>query len=499
MRPSFLAGLLGGAVAFNPRIAMVGDSISQYGHNWTTLNAVTLTRTSNVVNVAKAAHGLTGNPLVYIGNITDPSFETQALATIVDANNFTYPNTGADGSTTGTANGFYSRQDSPTRVGYWHGLQSRARGGLRFVGNWGQGGDRADEMTAAMTAASATAADVVVLLAGTNDLNAAASAATILTRVTALVNIGLAAGKKIILCGPPAFSGAFATSAKYTQQQALYSGLAAIAAGNPSNIKYADLFTPIWDVTSTVTGSALANMLTDGIHPGSNAADLFAAAIYAKLIEWYPLVDSLIPATSAVGAPTVNGWTPVAQYGSWDGTGGGFVGTGYSGTVAAGNFGINTNALTTTVASLVDRGGGLGYYQRLVSTPGGANHSVVYYFKSNSSVTLASLGLTTGDEVAFGIELSASGLVAAGVVGISLQINSQSPGTSLSMSHGVVSSGQGVTGIDSFTDQWTFCGGGKLIAGVTGLAMNLTFRVAAASANTFQADIGRVVLYKKTA
>jgi hypothetical protein len=76
------------------KLIVMANTVAQGG--------ITLTRTSNVVNVAYTAHGLVTGRHTRVFIAGDASYNTaSSQITVVDANNFTYASTGSDGSTTG--------------------------------------------------------------------------------------------------------------------------------------------------------------------------------------------------------------------------------------------------------------------------------------------------------------------------------------------------------------------------------------------------------------
>jgi len=483
----------------NPRIALVGDSLTQQNNATVSLNGVTLTRDADgIVTVPKATHQIYGTPKIYVNNCSDPSYEAMDTVTVINANSFSYPTgvIGAAGSIVGGSLTYAVVQNRFSLSSYWAWLQSKFNGGLGFLGNYGQGGDRADEMTAAMTAACATDAEFIVLCAGINDINSgAATGATVITRVQALVDIATGAGKKVVLISVTPLGSAFASSGKNTATLAANAGFASMAAANPTSVFYADAHQDLVDTGATqfTTGQAWSWATIDGVHWGMRAAELIAARVQSAITAAIT-AESLLP-TESGQLPNVAGWTAVKQYGAWTDAGGGFNGTGSSGTVQPQLQVISGNAATTVVNSLIDRGAGLGYWQQHVITPGGTNHQVTDYFQTNAGETLASLGLTTSDTVMLAVEFEASGLIASGSLGLQLDCNSNSTGA---FGYGRCGSYAGASTWNADAPSGLLVTGEfKLNASVTHIQSQLGMRVAAADVDTFTVKIGRVILYKK--
>lgn len=485
----------------NPRFALVGDSLTQYGDAALSLNGKTLTRdAAGVVTVSYTAHGIYGEPMLNIVNCSDTSYEAFARKTTIDANSFSYPTgvTGAAGSISGGALTQAVMQNRHTSVGYWTWLQSLFGGGARSLGNYGQGGDLASDMGQAVTLACATAAEFVVIAAGINDINSGgASGATVVSRITTHVNTVIAAGKKCVLLSVTPLGSAYATTGKNTATLDANTGLAALA--NGTTIFYANAHQDLVDTGATqfTDGRAWSWATSDGVHWGERASRLVAQRIYAA-ISSKVTVSNCLP-TASGNMPTIPGYVAIKEYGNWNATGGGFNGTGSSGTVATKFQIFSSNARTTSVNTLVDRGSSaLGYYQEQVITPGGANDIVTDYFLTNSGASLASLGLTTSDTVMFAVEYSMTGALAANLIGLNAIIQSNSSGA-----FGLASCGDSVAlsastyRSDSVTNSILLTGELALNASVTTLSGLLALRFGAAG-SAMTLDVGRVVLFKKS-
>jgi lysophospholipase L1-like esterase len=493
--------LLSGSPAIaDPRFVFVGDSLTQYGNQGISLNTRTLTRNAaGLVTVAFTSHGVFGEPNISIVNCSDASYEYFGPKITIDANSFSYQTsvTGAAGSIVGGSLTQVVVQNKHQGVGYWPWLQSAMGGGGRVLGNFGQGGDQADAMAAAVTQACATDAEFVILCAGINDINSGgASGATAISRVTTHVNTITGAGKKCILISIPPLGSAYATVGKNTATLDANAGLAALHNGN--SVIYVDIHQHLVDTGATrfTDGRAWSWATSDGVHWGERASKIVGAdGIYPAISSKITTVNCL--PTSSGNMPTIPGFTAIREYTEWDSTGGGTQGTGSTGTLATKQTALSSNAATTIVNSLVDRGSAsLGYYNHQVITPGGA-HIVSNYWMTNSGVTIGSLGLTTSDTVMMAIELSVTGAIAANLSKLNFQIQTNSSGA-----FGIASCGDFVALAnstyrnDSLTDVILMTGELKLNASVTHLLSILETRyTGAGSAHTLR--VGRVVLFKK--
>lgn len=483
----------------DPQFASVGDSLSQYGNNYAALNTKTLTRdTDGLVTVAFTNHGIFGTPNVNIANCSDTSYEYFGPKITIDANSFSYQTavTGLAGNISGTANTAAVIQNRYTNVGYWTWLQSLMGGGGRLLGNFGQGGDRADEMGLAVALACATAADYVILAAGINDINSGgASGATVISRIQTHITTILAANKKVILLSVTPLGSAFATNGKNTATLDANAGLAALA--NGTTIYYADAHQDLVDTGATqfTDGRAWSWVASDGVHWGERAAKLIAARIYAAISAKITTVNCL--PTAEGNMPTIPGWTAIRNYTEWNAVGGGTQGTGSTGTLATQQTALSSNAATTIVNELEYRGSAaLGYWNKQTITPGGA-HTVSNYWMTNSGVTIGSLGLTTSDTVMFVVELSLTGAIAANMSMLNLVIQSNSSGAfGLASCGDYVALASSAYRNDALTDVILMTGPLQLNASVTHLLSRLETRYTGVGSAHLMYE-GRVVLYKK--
>jgi len=483
----------------DPRFALVGDSLTQYGQQGISLNTRTLTRdAAGLVTVAFTNHGVFGTPDVNIVNCSDTSYEYFGPKITIDANSFSYQTsvTGAAGNISGGALTQVVIQNRNQGVGYWAWLQNLMGGGGRLVGNFGQGGDQADAMAASVTLACATAAEFVIICAGINDINSGgASGATVVSRVTTHVDTITAAGKKCVILSVTPLGSAFATTGKNTATLAANAGFAALH--NGTTIFYVDAHQDLVDTGATqfTDGRAWTWATSDGVHWGERAAKLIAGRIHSAISAWITVVNCL--PTASGNMPTIPGYTAIREYGEWDSTGGGTQGTGSTGTLATKQTTLSSNAATTIVNSLVDRGSSaLGYYNHQVITPGGA-HIVSNYWMTNSGVTIGSLGLTTSDTVIFALELSVTGAIAANMSMLSLVIQSNSSGAfGLASCGDFIALANSTYRNDDLTDVILMTGPFKLNASVTHLLSKLETRYTGVGTPHTMRQ-GRVVLFKK--
>lgn len=483
----------------NPRYALVGDSLTMYGNAGVTISSAnTLTRdAAGLVTAVTAAHGLAfpGTQRLSMINLQDKTFEVLALATIVNATTFTYQTSviGSPATTSGDVSGFGRALilNQNVQNGYWDWFNSFCLGGARNRGNFGQGADRLDQMSDATTKACQTDADVINLEGGINDINGGgADGPTVIARMQALVNIVKAAGKKYHIIGITPLGSLFNSEAKNTAIQAANAGYAAIAASDPGIGVFSSAYNDLTD--GTLFGQAYSWVTSDSVHWGERAAYWVG---YRKYLAEQSRITlgNLLPTTST-DTPTLNGYTLIKQYGAWSATGGGFAGTGVTGTVAP-NLQIFSSATLPAVASLVDRGGTDGFFQQLVSTPSAASQQILVYLGPNGGQTLAALGLAVGDTVKLVAEVVVSNGLTSSLVGVTLTSQSQSSGTLGKTIDGVFLGQAGAA--DNYT---RICVAEEWIIGssVTSIINLLAMRFGTTLGNACTVSIGKAALYKKT-
>lgn len=492
-----------GSAAFvpiaDPTVAIVGDSIKQFGNQGISLNGVTSTRdAAGVITVAKSNHGIYGTPTCNIVNCTnDETYEAFAATTNLGTNSFSYPTsvTGAAGSIAGTANTQAVVQTRHETVGDWVWFQSAVGGGARNLGNFGQGGDRSDQMAPAVVKALATGARIIAFEGGTNDINGGADGPTTLARNVARINEIVAGGAIALVFSIAPFGTANATISKNNAIVYVNAGMAAL--DNNSTILYVDTYSLLVDTGATqfTTGAAWPWATKDGLHPGQRSSKLKGEAGAARLTGKITVANCL--PTSSSNMPVIPGFTAIRNLGPWAATGGGFNGTGSSGTVPPNAQVFSSNAATTVVNSLVDRGSGaLGYYHQQVVTPNGA-HTVTDHWLTNGGATLAALGLAVGDTVMFGVEMSHSGAIAANLIALNVKVQSNSSGSfGLGSCGDFISAANSTYRNDTMTDAIFLTGEFKITTGTTNILAFLEAKFGA-TGSALTLLIGKIVLFKK--
>lgn len=483
----------------NPSFVSVGDSLTAFANTSVNITGNTLSRdASGLITVAKTAHGLAGQPKVWLANTTDTSYERFGqINANTDANNFFLQtsDTGLAGSTTGAANSVALIQNQPTQRGAWLWYNSFLKGGGRYLGNFGQGGLAAGSMGVAMTQALLLNPDIVIVAAGINDVYAfSESVATATAAITALVDQVTAAGKRALVLAitPTSQSYTFWTLAKNQNALDTNTNMAAYCAASPSNRLFVDINTPLYDSTNHC---AFSWVTFDTLHWTTRAATLIGQTIFNATASWFTWPTNLLPSASG-DTGTVSGWQKFNNLGPWVNTAGGAVGTGMS-PAASAPVGANWFRSLGTgagVCSIVTPGDGIGFWAQCVYTPAGTNEAIQYYPLGNGTHTLAALGLSVGDTVGLACELNVSGAQGANYDGFNLQV--QKNGGNVLCACGVsnLESVGSTNSPDSF-DVNLFAGPALITSDVTALQFILQENFSASGTGCIT-QIRRMALYK---
>ena len=401
--------------------------------------------------------------------------------------------TGADGTTTGTANTGLTQQNRFARRGAWAWTQAAKNGGLKFIAAFGQGGDMAENMSGAVTQALALNPDAIILGAGINNVFAGSqSAATAWANIQARID-QINAGGKVAVCvsiTPPATGYASWSAAKMTAAQTVNASMQAYCAASPSNRIYVDAWTPLYDSGSN---GAYSWATYDTLHWTTAAAKLVGEAVATAIAANTATAPTLLPVSSS-DTGTVNGATRFILRGPWVTTGGGALGAGMTGSAPVGTAWTRTGT-GSGVCSIVDPGDSKGIQAQCVFTPAAANDEAVYYPWTNSPPTLATLGLTSADTIAVAIEVEWSGAQAANLARIDLAVQSQTSGL-----YGIATDGGDIESVAArYPDSGSkvfYTGPVKLNASWTNVNTLLAARFIGSSASALTLKVRRVCLFK---
>lgn len=453
---SFLVGLLqaaGGAVYPSPltgniQTALVGDSITAFGNAQQVLaSGLALASDSSGNITATVTNQIYGNPEVYPNNINDATFEVYGRNTYNSASISIATARTTVASTTAQTNGAVTMWNRFTGRGIFMNLKSLFQGGLEFAGNYGHGGQKAQNMGPQMDYALSRNPNLVILMAGINDINGTgATAATVFGYVQTLIQKCVTAGVPVVVLAVMPVGTAISgyatlngTGASSIQQLNVL--LRNYVATIPTKAVFADTFTPVFDTTN---GCFYTAMTVDGLHPKAIAATLMAPPVYAAMSPWVTC-PVLLP-TSAADTGSVNGHAKFIIQGPWVTTNGGVFATGVtastgaSGTPGTLNYipsggtgglppgweGLRGVGSPTATCSLFDPGDGKGIKAQIIAQAAATGDSVEMAPIFNG--TLTSLGLNQGDEICIAAEVDWSNGTGSGLGLVSMTVQSNSSG-----------------------------------------------------------------------
>jgi lysophospholipase L1-like esterase len=476
----------------DPRIAIVGDSITHFGTSFSNTGAITLTRdAAGVVSVPLANHQLQQGMPFSMVNVGNPEFEGLFLANVIDANNFSYQTTftGNPTSVVGVgANTAVNRHLRPNPYSYFVWVNSLCGGGLRLAANFGAQSDSADQMTNLVNIAAARPdVDVVAIMAGTNDLTANDTSGAIIADITALVNIVLAGGKKALVCSIPPERSDFASSTRKIVKEAVHVGLAALESQYPGRVAFAHAYPEMVDPASPI-GASLPGVTFDGLHFADTGPFLMAPTVKEA-------IDKLATYGSAFAPPLI-GHSFLKSYTSPTGANVGLKDANITGTVCLAGYSTISNARTTAVAEAVLDGVTGRYIQRYTVTPGGAD-TLTHYLGNVNAETLASLGCAVGDSLILAIEMRVSGGTAGSLRGVTAALDGYSaePRVSWSTQPSSVSSQNTLMNYSRTVVSEPV----KILAGQTRIQCTIGLMFHASAATPVMWEIDRVHLLRKPA
>lgn len=480
--------LIKGKVA-NPTVCLVGDSETAFGVVQVTLNGVTITRDVNgLLTIPKTSHGVIGQPLGYLNNCNDPTYERMGVLDTSNANQLGLQTevTNSAGTTTTTTNGAVNLQHKPNQRNYWAWLNALCGGGVRCLGNFGQGGDEPQDMSGAMTQAILRNPDLIIFEAGVNSIYAnSRSIANTFAQMQALITQSVASGKRVVvLAVPPAFTsyGSWST-ARDANGLAVNAMLAALCAANPDRLRYVDINTPLRD---PATQAAYSWVTTDGLHWHSRAVYVIAQAIYAAISDWFTFASPL-PNTSG-DTSVVSRYSKVSNVGPWAATTGGSILTGFTGSAPPGFAWFRGGGTGTGVLSVISDPDG-SFWTQCVWTPGGSSDILQLYPQGTSAISLATLGVSATDTLAYGAEVDISGAQASNLSGYQLSCGTNGA-NGQSLWGNSPTSDVGASTPDAFRAVW-ITGPNLPNPAVTGFSPIIEWRFSAASASPVTIKVRR--------
>ncbi len=391
----------------------IGDSMTAQinGNNATITAAV---RSGGVVTCTSTAHILGNQTVSDIVNMVPADFNANGVTiTRIDANTFSYPSAGADGSASalgGLKPMIAINRNSQADIGYLVWLNGKSGGAINLIRNAGANGQTAADMRERFTRdVLAYQPQQILLLTGYNDfVNAGRTAQAVYDDVVAMC--GAASGRMVtVISAIPWTTGG--TNAQRAQA-VIYNRMIRNFCNSTTNVRFADAARYVVDATSATRFSPLAGMLgSDGIHPAPRCAERMAQAIYDTNKDRWPTPSRLV-SSNADNYGFDAGNKNLVDAAPWVATGGALAGTSpATGTVASG-WVVTNNGTGTTVASVPARADGIGFDQQVVFTSSASSDAAVVGIAGTG---WASGRFVAGQKLLCMFELGLSGLAGANI------------------------------------------------------------------------------------
>ena len=473
-----------------PTYTAMGDSIYANGSLNPTVTGITASGTT--ATTASTAHGFQVGQSFRMANAAQAQYNGFfTVATVPDANSFTYTMKSAPSVTTATtASAFvcvnqsrYSDRFIPELFNQLSGLK------MSLQGNCAVGGDKASDTVARLAENLAFyTPDYAFVCVGTNDIANDIAAATTKANLITIANTLIAFGVVPIMTTiPPVGTGASWYST--TRRQNLWNlndWIIDYFGANPK-VVLIDLFAYMVGPTDANGAYNTSYAESDGVHPSKTGAFAAAGKINTQLASFMPKPKrAKFLANNYAGSSSSYELCDVAILNT--ATGGTVTGTGASGTAASG---LTVTAAgggsQTVVASVVARADGIGNNQRMVLT------GVASLDRAELTLTTSINGrVSAGDKIVLEANISGAS-VGSGFRYVQFGIEHTAGGLSgntLALS----SSGTGFWGEDF--DMWVETPEFVVPAGgVTTLRFKIVFAFQAAGSGTF--EVGRISLRKK--
>lgn len=292
--------------------------------------------------------------------------------------------------------------------------------------NFAVGGDTTTDMLARLSSVAQSRADIVLILASTNDRGSAAMTADA-TIANFRTMLNALSHKTVWFIAELPRGDSTYTSNRLSAPQLQYHAkvrtwLREVAPNIYPNVVTFDCYPDFaqWDST---TGDAILGYLHDGLHLSTRGAEIAALPIAAYVNAYYP-TKSIAPTTNSDGYSTDNPYGWLNSNPLFTSTGGS-IGSGGSGTIAANwVFARNSAAAAGTVAAALSK----------VATPGGDWQQLVItgntvsnsgpQFSLHQDIVLGNLSVADVLIAIGQIEVDAG---AAGIIAAQLSVRTENP------------------------------------------------------------------------
>lgn len=406
-----LRALVSGDGIFRPaasRFAILGDSLAGYCFSAVTITSAT--RSAGVVTVSATAHGLqTGGSYAHYGANEDSFNVSGVTVTRVDANTFSYPAAGADGSATGSMFGADLQKLSQRGFLSWARLAANSRINVGYVGV--QGGATAATIGSKYVApAIASGSTNAIVMAGVNNAAGSQTAAQIAAEIiSSLLDPLAAAGMRVFVMAILPFASAHASFATATPKiPVINEALRRYCMGKGSMV-WVDAWSALVDPVAATAGNTLSGVMdSSNLHTSPKGAALVGARLGAAIAaQPIPAVDLCMRATiDSFGVNALS--NNLLDAGLMQGTGG-TVSAPVMGSAPTGWTVSTSGTITAAAASLQSRSDGIGQDLQVVVQPGTANAQILC-----NTQTGQLLGRVVGGAwYQIAMEVSASGVSAS--------------------------------------------------------------------------------------
>jgi hypothetical protein len=396
---------------------LVGDSITVLSNLTTGVSGLT----RDVAGLVTGTATIKDTPGLFIPNPSDPTFRRFGNKLAAGGSTFQIqtPDLSVGSSTAGALN--LANQFPPR--GMWRWFQGLMQGGLRFLGNFGEGGTQDSDWVGANGSIAQSLLlnpDIVVLGGDVNGIfTGGKSAAQATLDIQACIDQVIAAGKKVLVLGtsPPTTSYTAYTLAKMNITLTVNANIAAYCAARSATTRFVDICTAA-TLYDTVAQGAYNWVTSDTLHWTDRAGLVVAQAMQAAVSGWLS-TTTVMPLTSS-DVTVINHLSKIQNYGAWSAASGGSLSAGMSGVAPPGRQWERQGGTGTGVCTIFDGGDTFGFWAQCAYTPGGTDAVIFHVFDSTA---IASLGLAVGDTCCFAMELSVSNAQAANLKGVSVTLN----------------------------------------------------------------------------
>jgi len=386
------------------RFVLLGDSLMAAEHGTRTVTA--MTRLNGVVTCTAAGHALISNQRMKFTCAMPDSFNGECIITRIDANSFSFPNSGPNESA--TLSGHPSGGSFVAHILDWYSSSGwfgwlntlYFSGNLNVVKNMACGGWKASYAASAAGIAYLDAqlnaepfTDLVVAY-GVNDL-ASRTPLQVAADLQTLCQWGLDHNARVWIDSIKPVTAAHGDSASINKKAPAVNRLMDEYAKATNNVYFVDTFSAMVDPN---TGVAIANATTDGIHHSIWAARTKLAPV------WYDAIKDIIKTRNPLVRSIYDNYgnnaeSPVLYDDApWANTAGGATAGTVTGDVGV-NLQVRESGSGSVAASIAARTDGFGYDQVVVLTAAAANDSVS--IRLQNSTLARFVGKTVRAYVAF--------------------------------------------------------------------------------------------------